>query len=1319
MSALNWGMISDGGAFESLMHAILYAEDPSTILFGRPGKDAGQDARSADGTVVYQAKYRQGLVMDGAIDLAMEELDKIKSYRQPAHANYEHWRNARRWVLVANFSINPNDDAKWQTQVVPAFQQEGLTAGYWHIDTLEGKLAQNSEVRDVFFGGENRVLVGLKEAHDLLAAECVGSVSLDVDVVGRDRELALIKAFASSGDKRVLPVVGPGGIGKSRVLYEGLIALAQNGWRVLWALPGTMARSSQWFRLLNGAQQTCVAIDDPDDPGLLRAVIEQLATVERRNWRVIIATRTEKAEALRRYRNHSHVHEPVELIALDEPTSQALVNACLAGHAPPPWLHSVYGFTHGVPGWLCLIASLAKDNTLAALPARADDVAALYVDSCLNALSEPHRESGRTLLRWLALWGTLRVEGGATEQGELRFLETQGIPVQTARDLLKRLVGTGLVRNWGVAKRLFAVEPLIVRQQILGSWLLLENAGAYQVSDDGAALVTQLVKGQVPAVDSALSTLSHLARTRLAEPEAVLFMGPVFKAMEAIARDGNMLDQYRVADLVEKAGTADPESALDVLIAIRENVKEDANVEVPNWGRQTFTHAALVANLPWTLFQIAERVTAQVVARRYIDEFRQLVALEDGDRLKAGSGKGPRQLLKRLLCESKNSEAYAQPAHDLAVAELTTPASWPFVGLVAECLLNPIRESTDWIANWTITLTRRAFAPGSAEWNLAADLRDKAFAALRGDPEPAFRAPLWRVLAESHHSFNRAVLHGSVKGSTVTPYRAVLTGDLTTCAAILTAPPVALSVEEATAAREMWKWYLQYGREDDPVELARQCEEIYNGLPIARWRLHDFFRFETEEELAPETKRVAAAFRNAPGPETMAEFFDAAKQYLDAARRGRSDMADDWRVSDLADACVDQLALDTDPPSNAVTAFVRQVLSQPDPVQGNTMAWGFTVRLCRRHLFAIKSEGDAAIAPGLAGLLDMAAAKPRLLWGLYANVHPATTGTLTRAELDCILSHEDGFSVREWFILLGAFYAVDAAGVQDRLRARLDGMRDDPGEASDCLRCFIRSTHIAALRYDWPAPQLPVAWIIDMITAFGLDGALLGMHDLEWLREQAGFRLSMVQLTALIRSRIELERRPKPSDRFEIVPHDFAVGTWTHFDTSSQAEVEAFHQFCQMALGRSFTAIYWMPKYVVQLDPSGQQVAAYVGKHLADTPNITSDALARLGYLASVYPDDSEAWVVIACTVCARAASMTRQEREKVYFGLARKETGTLSGVPGEVHPYYVQARERAAELCSAEPPSSPLCGYREWALWRAETDLKREIESAEEDVNE
>jgi hypothetical protein len=189
MAALNWGVIQDGGTFESLMQAILYAEDSGTILFGRPGKDSGQDARSSDGSVVYQAKYRQGMTMDEATKVALEELEKIKKYRQSTHANFRHWQNARQWVLVANIQTNPNDNADWHSTVVPKFQAENLEATYWSIDVLNGKLADYSQVRSVFFEGETRVFVSLKEARDQLANECIGAKSFEKQIVGREVEM--------------------------------------------------------------------------------------------------------------------------------------------------------------------------------------------------------------------------------------------------------------------------------------------------------------------------------------------------------------------------------------------------------------------------------------------------------------------------------------------------------------------------------------------------------------------------------------------------------------------------------------------------------------------------------------------------------------------------------------------------------------------------------------------------------------------------------------------------------------------------------------------------------------------------------------------------------------------------------------------------------------------------------------------------------------------------------------------------------------------------------------------------------------------------
>jgi len=1316
MPALNWGMINDGETFESLIGAILSEMQPSTIVFSLRGKDAGQDARSADGTVVYQAKYRKDLSMDGVIRLALDELKKIKKYRQPSSPNYVHWVNVKKWVLIANFQINPNIPLKWQSEVVPWFQESGMIAEYWSIEKLEAELFKHSTIRDVFFKEENRVLVSLDEAHDLLVDKCIGKTPFDIKFTGRDCELEIIKNFAASKEKRVLPIIGPGGIGKTRLLYEGLVALEKDGWRVLWALPASMSRSSQWFRLLNSTQQTCVAIDDPEDPGLLGAIIEQLASIERRKWKVIISARTEKAEALRSYRNLRHVHEPVELPPLDEPTSQELVNACLGGQAQPPWLHSVYGFTHGVPGWLCLIAELAKAGTLAELPASADEVAGIYLESCMAALHWPQPEQGLKLLRWLALWGRLRVDSNFVEQDEFRFLKKQGISEKDARGLLGQLTKTGLVRNWGIEQRLFSVEPLIIREHILATWLLRKEGDHYAVKDEGTALVKLMVDRGVPSEDTALWMLSHLTKSRLEQRKTFCLMEPFFKAMTTIVRDSNLQDQYRVSRLIVKAGATDPESALDVLTEIRCNRKDEMDLEAFIWGRQTLTHDALVAELPWFLFQIAECVSDQTVAYRFLNEFRELTKLELDGNLKAIPGEGPQELLKRLLSDLKNAKAYSHPAHEIAEKELTRPRSWPFVGLIIECLLDPIRKSADWVSKWTLTLTEVALTPDIEEWDLSASLRKKVFNSLDLNIDSAIRTSLWRVLAESHQAFHRAIHHQAVKGAINDKYRHVLQQDLENCSEILESLQNDISIEEATAARKMWEWYLEYGKDNALVGLAQKCEQVFSSLPISQWLFHDLFRFEWDQNRIPAINVVSEKLSNTKKIEEIESFFEGAMNYLKAARNGRKDGADLRRIFELAQACCERIDFNTDSLVKTISSFVKRVLEQQNADQENWLKWKFVVTICQHKLFLAKEKGGGKVSAELAGLLDIAADKSLLLLALYRNVYPEITGKLTRAELDCIIENKDWFLVQDYFTLLGTFCMIDVEGVLPILRSRLEDIQGEPVTASQCLKCFIRSLDHAALCYGWSGQQIPVGWIVEMISSFHLDGALLGGYEFKGLLERASYRLSMVQLSDLIRSRIDLESEPRPGKRFEILPNDLSITTWISFNRDDEKELDAFRALCLMTLKRSFTALYWIPRFVAQLDPTGEQTAAIVEEHLANASGIGDEKLARLGYLASRYSDDTDAWIRIAQPVCEKARILRREDREHVYSRLSNKEIVVHSRTPGQVSEHYVQQRDHASDLLASEPSSSPLYDYRKWALSCAEEELRLDRMQMEED---
>jgi hypothetical protein len=1222
-----------------------------------------------------------------------------------------------RWILVTNILANPNDEKAWQDEVVETFHKDGLKAEYWGIKTLEGKLAEHPEVRDVFFEGENRVLVSLKEAHDRLRNECLGGESLENPLVGREAELQSIDNFVKATEKRVLPIVGPPGIGKSRLMYESLALLGQTGWRVLWALPEAMSRSSTWFQLLNGNQPTCVAIDDPNDPDLLKAVIEQLAPIERRNWKIIVACRSPQAEMLRRYQRAPVFAEAIRLGPMDEAQSKQLITLnCTRSFSGAD--HLVI-FTHagGVPGWLCLVADLANRNMLPTLPRTVDDIASLYVEKCLEGLEAAQRDKGQELLRYLALWAIFARNPNITDHSQSSFLAGQELSESEVRNLLAHFVKAGIVRNWGFEKRLYAIQPMIVREHILSSWLFDGDGDSYRVNAEGKRMIDLLVKGKIPAVDSALRSITHLTRSRLESSKGFSFLKPVFEELMVVARDGTVVAQSQLLSLIAILGASDPESALDCVKAIRENGKSPVEVEDPLWGRITFTHKSVLAKLPWVLFQVAAFVRDSVVATRYLVEFRHLLECEAALGEEIETGKGPRKLLEQLLCESKNAIVFAEPAKQTASKEIADPASWPFVGILLECLLKPEREYAEWTSRWTLTLTRRAITPNFPEWDMAAALREESFELLRSNSDSGLRSLMWRILAESHQQFQRMVLHTRLQGSIAEAYRAVLVNDLKTCAVILEKPPIPITLEETVAARKMWSWNLEYGKEEDLVALARRCEEACDTL--SKWRLQDFFRFATGDTLAPETERVATLLRNAADTGPFSEFFAAVKTYLRAARSGGQDMADAIRITALADTLFDDFEprISPDKPHKQVTAYVAAVLAQPR--DANEFAWWFAVRVCQKYLLRIKgSPHRDRVITELKALIGLCQDKGLFLFELYANAHPLNTGNLSSEEFECLIANESSFTTHRLFIIFGAFASLIWTTVEPYLKRVTSSMKGQSAELDRCIGAFVHMLEFTALRYGRNDLVPQIEWIIEAIIENDLDGAILESSALTWMRKQCDYRLNISQLTRLLRTRMELEGKPRSRENVSVLPFDFDISEWCRRDVFQQEDEKAFNELCSLGLKNSFIGIHEMPKFIALLDSTGNLVARFVEQHLNANPSISSDELARLAYLASAYSDGSAAWAQIASPICAKSAAFTRQERERVFFGLSRKASGVISSAPGEVPDYYIQMHKASVSARNAEPATSPLQGYREWALRCAETELERQRQLAEEVSN-
>ena len=90
MANREWNLITSGATFEALATTtLIFFEDPKAALFGRRGKDGGQDARSGNGTRVFQAKHHEDGSVAKAIADAKKEAAKIVEYRKPSHTRYE------------------------------------------------------------------------------------------------------------------------------------------------------------------------------------------------------------------------------------------------------------------------------------------------------------------------------------------------------------------------------------------------------------------------------------------------------------------------------------------------------------------------------------------------------------------------------------------------------------------------------------------------------------------------------------------------------------------------------------------------------------------------------------------------------------------------------------------------------------------------------------------------------------------------------------------------------------------------------------------------------------------------------------------------------------------------------------------------------------------------------------------------------------------------------------------------------------------------------------------------------------------------------
>ncbi len=682
---LNWRMIRTGEVFQSLVNSLLQFERPGTRVFGRAGKDAGLDARSKDAKIVYQYKHHSEPSFAKTITAADRELSKITSYRQPTDKRFAHWEHAAEWILVTNVSVNPNDLARWGNEIVPAFAKIGLKATLWSIEQLNALLTKHPHVADAYFEGQNRCFLSLNEAYEFTSADEIGDSGLKVALVGRESELTKVEAFLA-GNKKLLCVHGPGGIGKSRLLLEFGAKAESNGFQVLWGVEATMSTNSQWFSAIQYTLPTVLLLDEPQDPDLVDVLAEQLRIPngQAQTWKVVLAVRSPKDPVLKAVSNMSATLKEDALILPPLTPDQSktlaleLINggtlASLSQDQKQNIAERLSHLADRYPIWIAMaVKVLAKHGDLSSFPTDANDIATKYLDEVVQ-LGTTHVCSPQQLLEtlhWLAIYEEIDVEDPPLVQ----FLSREsGFPDSTRfLECLNSLVRRKFVIRRGVNQRLYSIKPDVMREHIVRNWLILSLDGTTEPTPAAKKLVNLIIQGHenkpVPKVHSLIRGLAKAEFLTNFQETKLDFLSPLVAEIKRLAQGGTTLQQQAVISLVSSFDFARLTDVLDIIRILRLFERPPAEFADFFGHKHQVTHLEIVSGLAWPLFNAARYARTQPEIQAVMNEMTELSTAEARiPGLPHNDGKRADALIPRMISGENNwYSGFAKEAFGMAM----------------------------------------------------------------------------------------------------------------------------------------------------------------------------------------------------------------------------------------------------------------------------------------------------------------------------------------------------------------------------------------------------------------------------------------------------------------------------------------------------------------------------------------------------------------------------------------------------------------------------------------------------------------------------
>lgn len=1340
---LNWGMIRTGEVFQSLVNALLQFERPGTRVFGRAGKDAGLDAESKDAKIVYQYKHHSEPSFAKTIADANGELSKITMYRQPTDKRFAHWEHAAEWVLVTNVTVNPNDLARWDNEVVPAFARIGLKAALWSIEQLNALLTMHPHVAHAYFEGQNRCFLSLSEAYEFTSADEIGDSGLKVALVGRESELTKAEAFLV-GNKKLLCVHGPGGIGKSRLLLEMGARAESNGFQVLWGVEATMSTNSQWFSAIQYAFPTILLLDEPQDPDLVDVLAEQLRIPngQAQTWKVILAVRSPNDPVLKAVSNMSATLKEDALVLPPLTPNQSktlaleLMNggplASVSQDQKQNIAEHLSRLADRYPIWIAMAVNvLAKHGDLSSIPTDANDIATKYLNEVVE-LGTTHTCSPQQLLetlRWLAIYEEIDVE----ELPLVQFLSSESGASDSTQFLecLNSLVRRKFVIRRGVNQRLYSIKPDVMREHIVRSWLILNVDGTTEPTPSAKKLVNLIIQGHenkpVPKIHSLIRGLAKAEFLTNVQDIKLDFLSPLVAEIKRLAQGGTTLEQQVVIGLISSFDFARLMDVLDILRTLRLSERPPAEFNDFFGNKHQVTHLEIVSALAWPLFNAARYARTQAEIQAVIGEMCEISRVEAKiPDLPRNDGKRADALIPRMISGENNwYSGFPQEAFGIAL-QLASKLKEP-VGLdeptlnLARALCNPFlsveRERTTYkqhaftVHRWFIALQSPDGVRRSA---LRSTIRE-CLAAI--DAIEGCRLISWKLLDHAHSSANRTRLEPD-KGlpeTFISEIKNDLKADLRWVIATLQAR--AMTVTELRTARCLWDWHVNFEEDEDIKNLSLECEHFYQQNPLAS-AFHVFFSHEMFEHVLQKAREVGD---NLGTQGTSAQIHHFLKQAQEFAPE-RTEWGNVLEITK-------HLAAHWNTNAQIGVFTIEALASSPDG-----MEFGFAASLLNHRLRVLRSEGDPEKLEAQLQRAAAAAATPtanaKLLSLLFGRPHPLLTGILTSTDLEFVRSqfaaHPDAF--QPWAkcqFLAGMFHA--GWGVVKQLCTETFFAADGPEK----LRCFVVTLDsmrfLGLFEKDYPMLSLTAAqfeWLLELMIKVP-DMDQINDHsqwELEQLVEKFG-RKNLAWLVSTIEGRISEANGHVATDDngYKIIPTRHRLTSYVTPVPATQPVQPAAKESMLTLLGytkRKDTVGYILPEYASELDPGGAVLPELIEERIKSAGN-DKEEIWIWARFAGHYGFNSQPWKRIAKAAIQAAQNLSAQDRGSIFVVLLPQEFKSSNYPAGEMDPRPAQdLEERRREL--QEETDSTVLIFRKWHLAIAQAEYDQAVARfKEENENE